>query len=636
KGSEDAHDLSYEDLHDLSNYCFNQGILEDRFGLPLIARALEEAQLCLSPQGSLTLILGGRPGQEAIEEMFRRRAYIPHLVWVRRIQQADDTDLVQLVNLEEAFGIKFHFFVSPNSRMSIPASTAVGLKARGEKIYHDLLVYQADTQFEKPTLGFLNNLHRLGLDKLRRELDLSRLTDEQVCFLERLSKELLKNKTIPYPHEKGDLPFREKLAKFLSFYCYYNANPEDLFVGPERRQLLSMILKMVSLSGDKVLLSSSLEPLYAWHCKQQGLDIVLGNNDLSELLQLDTVFAPRICIIAPYQLKDPSPLVLDSLIKQAEAHPDRCYLIDDSEHFEIGSEIQSNLLLRLLGEKKVPDNLIFLYGLIKNTVFPDFELSFLINAPSEWVNSLEYGAELSYSRISYIIQLYYEWLFDELLSFPFAEGGAGVIPHKTISGISLSPHFMSVAADPVFDAKPIDLEQPDLIRLDYGEFEAPVPNLLVKGLLKGFLESRSDALPEMMQQRVASYVLKTRHATIDPCSVVLGQGVFPLVGALIQALRERLGRPPVVALPRGSYGSIFPLLSYFNAEVDVIETSPSRAFVLSADDILGLKRVPDLLFVSQPSNPSGIFVEAEMVRKIIKVCAEKGIYIFSDEIFFLL
>ncbi|MBX9687359.1 MAG: 50S ribosomal protein L11 methyltransferase, partial [Candidatus Obscuribacterales bacterium] len=49
-----AQDLSYQDLYDLSNYCFNQGILEDRFGLPLIARALEEAQLCLNPQGSLT------------------------------------------------------------------------------------------------------------------------------------------------------------------------------------------------------------------------------------------------------------------------------------------------------------------------------------------------------------------------------------------------------------------------------------------------------------------------------------------------------------------------------------------------------------------------------------------------------
>lgn len=636
KGESETEDLSYEDLYDLSNYCFNQGILEDRFGLPLIARAIEEAQLCLNPQGSLTLILGGRPGQQAIEEMFRRRGLSPRLIWVRRIQQADDTDLVQLVNLEQAFGIKFHFFVLPTSRQSVPAATAVGLKAMGEKIYHDLLVYQADNQFERPTLGFLRNLHSMGLDRLRRELDFSRITEEQISFLERLSKELLKNKAIPYPHEKGDLSFREKLANFLSFYCRYNASPDDLFVGPDRRQLLAMILKMVARQADKVLLSASLEPLYGWLCRDQGLNLLLGNNDLSELLQLDKIFKPRICVFSPYQLKDPSPLVLDNLIKHAEEHPERCYLIDDSEHFEIGSEIQANLLLSLLGQRKVPDNLIFMYGLIKNTVCPDFELSFLINAPSDWVNGLEFCAELSYSRISYIVELYYEWLFDELLSFPFAESGVGFTPNKSISGIGLSEHFNLVASDPVFAPKPIELSTSGLIRLDYGEFEYPVPDLLVKGLLKGFLESRSDSLTEIIHERIAAYVLKTRHATIEPDSVVLGQGVFPLIGALVQAMRDRLGRPPVVAIPRGSYGPIFPLLEYYDAKIMIIETDPSRAFNVTADEIAALKSAPDLIYLSQPANPSGVFVESEMVRKILKVCAERGIYIFADEIFFLL
>lgn len=637
KGEKPARDLSYQDLYDLSNYCFNQGILEDRFGLPLIARALEEAQLCLNPQGSLTLILGGRPGQQAIEEMFRRRGYAARLSWVRRIQQADDTDLAQLVKLENAYDIKFHFFSSPNSRQSIPASTAVGLKELGQKIYHDLLVYQAETLFEKPTIGFVKNLHKLGLDQLRKELDLSRVTDEQISFLERLSKELLKDKAIKYPHEKGDLSLREKLAKFLSVYCHYNAGADDLFIGPERLQMLAMILKMVSRPKDRVLLSSSLESSYSELCRNQNLEVVLGNNDLDELLQLDDVFKPRLCIIAPNQLKDPSPLILDTLIKHAESHPDRCYLVDDSDHFEIGSQIQANLLLRLLGQKKVPDNLVFLYGLIKNTVCPDFELSFLINAPSEWTNGLEYCAELSYSRISYIIELYYEWLFDELLSFPFGDGDTvGSSPHKSISGLSLSEAFAAVANDPVFAPKPIDLATQDLIRLDYGEFEYQVPDLLVKGLLKGFLESRSESLVEIMHERIAAYVAKTRHATIDTHSVVIGQGVFPLVSALVQAMKQRLGRPPLVAIPTGTYGPVFPLLKYHGAQVLPIETDPARAFNITADDIARLSSKPDLLYLSQPSNPSGVFLEAETVRKILKVCAERDIYIFSDEIFFLL
>lgn len=636
KNADSPQDLSYQDLYDLSNYCFNQGILEDRFGLPLIARALEEAQLCLNLQGSLTLILGGRPGQQAIEEMFRRRGYSPKLTWVRRIQQADDTDLVQLVNLEEAFGIKFHFFISQESRQSIPASTAVELKKRGEKIFHDLLVYQAETQFEKPTLGFLKNLHALSLDGLRRELDLSRLSEEQIGFLERLSNELLKRRTIPYPHEMGDINFREKLAQFLSFYCHYEAQPDHLFVGPDRQQLLAMILKMVAVSGDKVLLSSSLDPLYGSICRQQGLEPILGNNDLNELLSMDEVFGARICIISPYQLKDPSPLLLDTLIHQAEANPQRCYIIDDSEHFEIGSQIQSNLLLRLLGQRKVPSNLIFLYGLIKNTVCPDFELSFLINAPSEWIHGLQYCAELSYSRISFIVQLYYEWLFDELLSFPFVEANSKIKSNIAKSGIELSKQFEHISSDPVFEEKPISLETNNIVRLDYGEFEWTVPNLLIKGLLKGFLEGRSDSLTDTLQERVAAYVSKTRHASVDSKNIVLGQGVFPLSCSLIQTLNQRLGRPALVAVPKGSYGPVFPMLSYYSANVVTFDTNLSNGFFPRAEDIDALSTKPDLIYISQPANPSGIFLEPENIRKLLKVCAERQIYLFADEIFFLL
>ena len=636
KADQDGGKLSYQDLYDLSNYCFNQGILEDRFGLPLIARALEEAQLCLSPQGMLTFILGGRPGQAAIEEVFHRRGYKPKLVWVRRIQQADDTDLVQLVKLEQAFGIKFHFFASPTSRQSIAAATAVGMKERNCKIYHDLLVYQAETKFERPTLDFVQNLHEMKLDGLRKELDLSRVSDEQMSFLDRLSSELMHEMKIRYPHEKSDLRFREKLALFLSVYCHYQVHPEDLFVGPERLQLLAMILKMVSHSNDRILLSSSLEHLYGSLSRHHGLEIILGNNDLDELLEFDRVFEPKICLVAPYQLKDLSPVTLDILIKHAQDHPDRWYLLDDSENFEIGSEIQSNLLIRLLGQKQLPPNLIFLFGLIKNTVCPDFELSFLLNAPREWVDGLEYCVDLTYSRISSIVQLYYEWLFDELLAFPFVEAGLSLPEPNAISGLSLSDQFKKVVADPVFDPKPISLSTPGLIRLDYGEFETTVPDVLVKGLIKGFLESRSDSLTDIVQERVAAYVKETRHATINPQAVVLGQGVSSLFGALIQTLRDKLGRSPVVGVPRGSYGPVFPMLEYYGARIQLIETNPEKAFVLSAEDIQSLKSNPDLLWLTQPGNPSGVFIESEAIRKITRICAERGIYIFSDEIFFLL
>lgn len=631
-------ELSYRDLYDLSNYCFNQGILEDRFGLPLIARALEEAQLCLNHQGLLTLILGGRPGQMAIEQMFRRRGYLPNLWWMRRIQQSDDTDLAQLVNLELAHDIKFHFFSSNSSRYSIPASTAVELQKRGRKVFHDLLVYQAVTQYEKPTLDFIRNLHALGLDVLRKELDFSRISEEQISFLSRITTDLLQQKTLPYPHERGDRLVRDKLAKFLAVYCYYSSSADQLFIGPERSQLLAMILSMVSQPGDKLLLSGSLSELYAETVVRQGLTAICGNEDLADLLDMDQTFEPKIVLLSPYQLKDPSPLLLQTLVQQAEAHPERWYVVDDSEHFDIGSGLQSNLMVRLIGQRQLPSNLIFLYGLIKNTVCPDFELSFLINAPKQWIDGLEVCAELSYSRISYVVQLYYAWLFDELLSFPFAnenEQEKSETGRKESSGL-LTERFHEISRDPVFAPKPVDPETIDCIRFDYGEFEFPIPDLLVKGLIKGFIESPAGGIVDIMRSRVGSYLRKTRGSEVDPSRIVLAQGVFPLFGALIHGLKMHLGRSPIIVLPRASYGPLFPMLAYFGAQSHLVDTDPTKSFLIDAEQIAGLSCKPDLIWLTQPGNPSGIYMDADEVRRILSVCADRGIYLLADEIFYLL
>ncbi|MDR3615911.1 MAG: aminotransferase class I/II-fold pyridoxal phosphate-dependent enzyme [Candidatus Obscuribacterales bacterium] len=630
---------SESDLYDLSNYCFQQGILEDRYGLPLIARALEESQLCMLPGGTVTLILGGRPGQEAIESVFHRRGYKTELAWSRRIPQADDTDLASLVKLEKAYGIQFHFFIARNSSQSVSADTAVSLLAEGKPVFHDLLVYKAKTNFEKPTFAVVSDVHSLGLDSLRRELDFSITTEEQISFLSKLTSELRKYKTIPYPHERGDLSIRERLTKFLAVYCHYHVERDELFIGPERAQLISLVLKMVLEKGQAVLLSNSLFSVYGPYIEINS-KVIKGNDDLNELLLLDDWLAPKIILIAPQQLEAASPMLLKAIIDQALKHPERTYIIDDSAHFDICSSLQANIFLRLAAQQQLPGNLIFVYGLIKSTVAPDLELSFLLNAPSDWVHSLEIGAELTYSRISYISQLYYEWLFDELLAFPFDES-AVCSPSPAIKTLPvISESFKKIAEDVSFAAKPIEVDE-DVIRLDYGELAFSVPNILVEGLIKGFLEPRAQDLKPLVKRRVVDYMRITRGASItDAERVVLAQGVFPLFGSLLRVLTERLGRPPVVAVPQGTYGLIYPLIAYHGAILQVVPTTAESRFLVSeyalADLEAEAKQKPDLLWLTQPANPSGFFMEPLQITALMDYCEQRQIYILADEIFFLL
>ncbi len=629
--------MTDKDLYDLSNYCFQQGILEDRFGLPLIARALEQAQLCLKPGGKVTLILGGRPGPAAIESMFRRRGFEPALVWSRRIQQADDTDLASLVALEKQHGIEFNFFMSRDSGLPVSASTAVKMLDKGQSIYHDLLVYQAYTRWEKPTFGLLRNLHALGLDSLRQELDLSRVSEEQISFLNRFSSDIQAARMLPYPHERGDFRLRDRLARFLNVYCHFSIDPDHLFIGPEREQLVAMVLHMVADKGRRVLVSRSLLPVYEGIFNQAQLDIIVGNDDLAELMRLDDLLSPDLILFSADQLKHPSPIVMSAITRQAAAHCDRWYLIDDSEHFQISSELNSNALVRLASQQALPENLVLLYGLTKNTVFPDLQLSFLLHAPrNKWIAGLEVGAELSYSRIAWTTQLYYEWLFDELLEFAFPDEPAIPPVAGPAATADLVDSFSKVASDPVFAPKPVGVDKPDLIRMDYGEFEMPVPDLLVKGIVKGFLEAPVEGLPALVADRVTSYLRATRGADVPAGRIVLGQGVYPLLGALIRCLREKLGRAPVVALPDGTYGPCYPLVAYHGGLVERIPTDPSNGFLLKMENLSGLPQKPDLLWLTQPNNPSGLYYEPNAVQALMTICNEKQIYILADEIFFLL
>ncbi len=630
--------IKERDLYDLSNYCFEQGILEDRFGLPLIARALEQSQLCLKRGGKVTLILGGRPGPDAIKAMFERRGFKSNVVWSRRIPQADDTDLASLVSLEKHHGIKFHFFMSGNSRQSVSAETAVAILRSGREVFHDLIVYQATTRFEGQTFGFVRNLHRMSLDSLRKELDFSRMTEEQMTFLERLTHDFIKQKTLPYPNERGDLSLRARLGKFLRVYCQIPVEDKSLFVAPERGQLLSMISNMVAEEGDTVLLSESLRGVYSLLERNSSVKTTWCNDDLSEILEMDEIISPRMVVLSPVQFSSPSSIMLNALFEHARRHPDCWYIIDDSSHFNIGSQLDSNMMLRLAGQMDIPQNVVLLYGLIKNIVCPDLELSFLVNAPAQWIDGFDVAAELTYSRIPYPSQLYYEWLFDDLLSFPFP----GQIPeakeHENRREERFRSTFVEASKDPSFAPKPISTSEhaDSLIRFDYGEFEHPVPDILVKGLIKGFVEPGSDVLAETVKYRITSYLDLTRRVMVLPDRIALAQGAFPLFGAVIRAMREKLGRAPRVAIPDGSYGPLYPMLIYHGAEVVRIETDAKNGFALGVESLKKLDPKPDLLWLTQPGNPSGILYDSSSVTAILKTCAEREIYLLADEIFFLL
>ncbi len=631
----DLENPSNKDLLDLSNYCFKQGIIEDYFGLPLIARAIEESQLVLNKSGKVIFVIGGRPGHEVIDRMFKQRGFDNEVIWSRRIQQADDTSLDSLIEVEENQNIRFHFFLSSESNESICADTAKLMQARHKSIYHDLTVYQALPIYNNTLLKFVKSLNSMGMIAYRNEFDFSNISEESLKFCNHLIATIINTKQIPYPHEFGSIKLRENLSRFLLKCCNYQINPDNLFIGPQRKILLSIILKFLADSKSTVLISDSLEKTYLQELKINNFKIIHGNNELNELITLDNCLNPDMILISPNEFNNPSSLALNVLINQALQHPDSIYIIDDSNNFEINSDLNSNLLIKLLNNYKLPPNIIFIYGLIKSIVSRELELSFILNCPKNWLRLLDIGCELTYSRIAYPIQLYYEWLFDEILAFPNFTAKNLILSGNNNFPIS-SKLYNKLDHDEVFKDKIISLDTNDLIRFDYGENELPAPDSLIKSLLLSFLDTKTDTSPELVRNSVSSYFKHTRNQDIDTNQILLGQGVFPLLGGLIAGFKEFLGRKPIIGVPSGTYGVIYPLIQYHGGIVQDIETSADNGFLYLDPTTTLTKLKPDLLWLTQPANPSGFYYTPSQIKTIINYCQNNDIYILSDEIFFLM
>lgn len=82
------------------------------------------------------------------------------------------------------------------------------------------------------------------------------------------------------------------------------------------------------------------------------------------------------------------------------------------------------------------------------------------------------------------------------------------------------------------------------------------------------------------------------------------------------------------------YQSLYQIAEDIGCEVTKWEPVEDESWRFRVDDLLGLLR-PDtkLLIVNFPHNPTGALPSANDWRRIVAICAERGIRIFSDEMY---
>ncbi|MCW9000224.1 MAG: methyltransferase, partial [Kangiellaceae bacterium] len=485
-----AESASDEYLYSLSNYFAKQGFIEDQFGLGLIASAVEQSISLLKSNGKLILNLGGRPGRAVLERLMRRRGFKVRRVWQTQVEQAADTEINALVDIEKTTGHRFEFYMSENSEVSIDARTAAQYAEAGGKIFHSVDVYEAEMVFPEKVKCIFNAIKSAKQDSIRSALDLTFDSfpdaEERYSFLAFLAGQLQKVTNYPYDETSGLTYFRQQLAEYFRYYLRVDISEEQVMITPGRRELITSLL--INFRPQKAIVCKSLSGLV----ERQSLfdvEIVEAPEQVEFLTELMRGLKPKLVItrLDPHELQ--SSQLVEQLIAMAESI-NAILVIDLTDSIDLSSQPQIHGVYRYLSSHHISNNLVLMAALVNNHVYQNYSLNITLTNNEFISKSLIDAAELTYSRTPLLKQLYYAHLLEELLFFQRTRSTS--IMSKRVKSlapalpISLSDETQQAFNHPAIKGNHLSFNK-NTVRLDFGENELAAPQLFNVFLFESYL-----------------------------------------------------------------------------------------------------------------------------------------------------
>ena len=172
----------------------------------------------------------------------------------------------------------------------------------------------------------------------------------------------------------------------------------------------------------------------------------------------------------------------------------------------------------------------------------------------------------------------------------------------------------------------------DVIDLSVGEpdFDTPefVKELAIEGMENGFTRYTPISGMKMFKEAIASYFGEQFDTDFSPSEVAAAcggkQGLFNAACSILNPGDELLIPKP--------YWVTFPEIGNFCRAKNVFIETDDTDFVLCADQVRdAITDKTKLLIINSPNNPTGRVIPADEMRKIVEVCAERNVFVLTDE-----
>jgi methionine S-methyltransferase len=635
KISDNAND---EFLHSLSNYTSEQGYVEDKFGLGLIARSVEESIDLLNSDGKLILNLGERPRREVLERLVRRRGMNINRIWKRKVAQANDTDIDSLVRLEKEMNHHFEFYTDLYSETPIDARTAKDFASKGGSIYHNLSVYECTFDYYSETKLLFDELKNDLFSEAKVGLDLDynngAKKEEKIRFLAELVKNLRQTNHFPYEDNQGEIEFRKSLAQFLSSYQHVNFTHDNVFIAPNLESLVENIIDLYQPTS--IFLPENLFSIFK-HLQKNDVSFSVPHcsKELNVLLE---VIKPQIAVVKLNKDLDFTWEAFQTIIDITYQSGTRLF-IDISDHFDLSSSPQTNGIFNFLSKKSLPIHVSLICELSKNQIYADLKTCFLISDNKSLVENLQNTAEFSYSRSPYLSQLFYTILLKELTSFHMKSQVNGELIHLlSEEDVEFKSKFIDISkqVESAFNHSSIKGNQYKIdnstIRFDYGENELSSPDDLKISILESFTRQQYSDDEFGPKDQIQLFV-RNRFSVHTLNHIYYGNGVAPLFASLVKIIKRENG---TLFLPEGAYGYFYATANFYGVPIKSIPSNKEHDFIIQRKELeLGLIGVENpWIFLNFPLiNPTGMFWSDDQLLDLLTIPGIEKSTLIIDTVF---
>uniref|UniRef100_A0A6M2F7W7 methionine S-methyltransferase n=1 Tax=Populus davidiana TaxID=266767 RepID=A0A6M2F7W7_9ROSI len=638
---------SEEFLHSLSNYCALQGFVEDQFGLGLIARAVEEGIAVIKPMGIMIFNMGGRPGQAVCKHLFERRGFHVNKLWQTKIIQAADTDISALVEIEKNSPHRFEFFMGLTGDQPICARTAWAYGQAGGRIAHALSVYSCQLRQPnqvKKIFEFLKN----GFHDVSSSLDLffedDSVADEKIPFLASLANQLKENSCFPYEPPAGSIHFRNLIASFLKTYHHIPLNSDNVVVFPSRAVAIENALHLFSPRlaivdehltqhlPRKWLTSLAIESAESDDPSKDVITVIEAPRQSDLMVELIKKLKPQVVITGMAHYEAVTSSAFAHLLEVTREIGSRLFL-DISDHFELSSLPSSNGVLKYLAGTSLPSHAAIICGLVKNQVYADLEVAFVISEEEAILKALSKTVEVLEGNTTPIRQHYYGCLFHELLAFQLADRHP-LVERESEKAKSDKLIGFSSSAISVLDYSELSIsgaEISTLIHMDVDQSFLPTPSPVKAAIFEGFArqnlaESEIDVTPGMKQFIKSNYGFPTDNST----EFVYADSTQALFNRLILCCINEGG---TLCFPAGSNGNYVSAAKFLKANIMIIPTDSGAGFKLTGSLLNGVLQTVNKpwVYISGPTiNPTGLLYSSKEMETILTTCSKFGARVVID------